>query len=112
MGEFEENGNIRKDSSKDREAVLDRLEQVASVDNLTADQRVQYEESLKNYNDYCDMLDFVEQKGRKEGMEEGMQKGREKGRKESLCQIVLNMKKYGAPIDFIIKCIDLLPEER
>ena len=92
---------------KARKAVFDRLEQIASVGNLTAEQRDQYETEWKIYNDYYNTLDFAEEKGRKEGMAEGLQKGMEKG----VFQTALNMKKYGAPMDFIIKCTGLSQEE-
>ena len=96
---------------KARKAVFDRLEQIASVGNLTAEQRDRYEEEWKMYNDYYNTLDFAEQKGMQKGIEKGRKEGIEEGRKESLYQAAFSMKKEGIPMAIIIKCTGLSQEE-
>ena len=58
---------------KARKAVFERLEKLASKANMTQEERAQYEEEWKVYNDYFNTLDFAEKKG--------MQKGCRKKRK-------------------------------
>ena len=48
---------------KARKAVFERLEKLASKANMTQEERAQYEEEWKVYNDYFNTLDFAEQKG-------------------------------------------------
>ena len=55
---------------KARKAVFERLEKLASKANMTQEERAQYEEEWKIYNDYFNTLDFAEQKGRREGRQE------------------------------------------
>ena len=43
--------------------VFERLEKLASKANMTQEERAQYEEEWKVYNDYFNTLDFAEQKG-------------------------------------------------
>ncbi len=49
---------------KARKAVFERLEKLASKANMTQEERAQYEEEWKVYNDYFNTLDFAEQKGK------------------------------------------------
>ena len=60
---------------------------------------MQYEEELKDYNEYFNTLDFAEQKG----MQKGIQKGiRETARK---------LKELGVDDDIIIKSTGISKEE-
>ena len=80
---------------KARKAVFERLEKMASKANMTQEERMQYEEEWKVYNDYFNTLDFAEQKG--------MQKGiRETARK---------LKELGVADDIIIKSTGISKEE-
>ena len=80
---------------KARKAVFERLEKLASKANMTQEERMQYEEEWKVYNDYFNTLDFAEQKG--------MQKGiRETARK---------LKELGVADDIIIKSTGISKEE-
>ena len=74
---------------------FERLEKLASKANMTQEERMQYEEEWKVYNDYFNTLDFAEQKG--------MQKGiRETARK---------LKELGVADDIIIKSTGISKEE-
>ena len=84
---------------KARKAVFERLEKLASKANMTQEERMQYEEEWKVYNDYFNTLDFAEQKG----MQKGIQKGiRETARK---------LKELGVDNDIIIKSTGISKEE-
>ena len=66
---------------------------------MTQEERMQYEEEWKVYNDYFNTLDFAEQKG----MQKGIQKGiRETARK---------LKELGVDNDIIIKSTGISKEE-
>ena len=88
---------------KARKAVFERLEKMASKANMTREERAQYEEEWKNYNDYFNTLDFAEQKGRQEGREEGRQQGI-----ESTARM---MKSKGLSFDLISEYTGLTKEE-
>ena len=84
---------------KARKAVFERLEKLASKANMTQEERMQYEEEWKVYNDYFNTLDFAEQKG----MQKGIQKGiRETARK---------LKELGVDNDIIIKSTGISKDE-
>ena len=57
---------------KARKAVFDRLEQIASKANMSPEERQQYENEWKIYNDYFNTIDSAKREGREEGREEGI----------------------------------------
>ena len=66
--------NLKEISFKDRKAIFDKLERLASQANLTEEERARLEEDWKNYNDYFNTIDFAKEEGRVQGREEGEQK--------------------------------------
>ena len=59
--------NLKEISFKDRKAIFDKLERLASQANLTEEERTRLEEDWKNYNDYFNTIDFAKEEGRVEG---------------------------------------------
>ena len=59
--------NLKEISFKDRKAIFDKLERLASQANLTEEERARLEEDWKNYNDYFNTIDFAKEEGRTEG---------------------------------------------
>ena len=92
---------------KARKAVFERLEKLASKANMTQEERMQYEEEWKVYNDYFNTLDFAEQKG----MQMGMQKGLQKGIQEGIRETARKLKELGVDNDIIIKSTGISKEE-
>ena len=88
---------------KARKAVFERLEKLASKANMTQEERMQYEEEWKVYNDYFNTLDFAEQKGVQKGLQKGLQKGKE--------ETARNLKELGVADDIIMKSTGLSKEE-
>ena len=86
-------------SFKDRKAIFDRLEQVASQANLTDEERARLEEDWKNYNDFFNTVDFAKDEGRAEG--ELMKQ----------LEIAKKMKAKGQPLDLIVEFTGLSIEE-
>ena len=78
-------------SFKDRKAIFDRLEQVASQANLTDEERARLDVDWKNYNDFFNTVDFAKDEGRAEG------------RAEEKLEIAKKMKTKGQPLDLIVE---------
>ena len=91
--------NLKEISFKDRKAIFDRLEQVASQANLTDEERARLEEDWMNYNDFFNTVDFAKEEGRAEGEQ-----------KKQL-EIAKNLKAKGQPSDFIADITGLTIEE-
>ena len=86
---------LKEISFKDRKAIFDRLEQVASQANLTAEERARLEEEWKNYNDLFSTIDFA----------------REEGAQKKNLENAKRMKAKGYPLDDIIDITGLTLEE-
>lgn len=54
---------LKEISFKDRKAIFDCLEQVASQANLTDEEHARLEEDWKNYNDFFNTIDFAKEEG-------------------------------------------------
>ena len=76
---------------KARKAVFDRLEQIASKANMSPEERQQYENDWKIYNDYFNSIDSA----KREGKEEGREEGRIEGREEGIILVAQNLKRMG-----------------
>lgn len=76
---------------KARKAVFDRLEQIASKANMSPEERQQYENEWKIYNDYFNSIDTA----KREGKEEGREEGRIEGREEGIILVAQNLKRMG-----------------
>ena len=100
---------------KARKAVFERLEKMASKANMSQEERAQYEEEWKVYNDYYNTLDFAKQEGRQEGRQEGLQEGREEGIQEGIQKGLVitarKLKAIGMTNDFIAETTGLSKEE-
>ena len=90
---------LKEISFKDRKAIFDRLEQIASQANLTDEERARLEEDWKNYNDYFNTVDFARDEGRAEG------------RAEEKLTTARNFKNLGVPIETILQATGLTREE-
>lgn len=102
-----------------RKAVFRKLLEVADVENMTPDERLRYDESLKNYRDYVNTIATAERisrekalaegiaKGKAEGIAEGIAEGEAKGKQE----IARRMKKEGLPLELIAKLSGLSEKE-
>ena len=70
-----------------------------------------YRDSLKDYRDYYNTIDFAEIKGRKEGREEGLMEGRAEGEQSKAYEIARQMLADGISIDMIAKYTKLSSDE-
>eukprot|EP01107_Rhizomastix_libera_P010623 TRINITY_DN2752_c0_g2_i4.p2 TRINITY_DN2752_c0_g2~~TRINITY_DN2752_c0_g2_i4.p2 ORF type:complete len:108 (-),score=4.37 TRINITY_DN2752_c0_g2_i4:236-559(-) len=72
--------NFRKIFNKIREKIFDKVFKTAEIANMTQEELFEYEDSLKQYRDLKNSLDFAEEKGFSKGKEEGINEGIEKGK--------------------------------
>ena len=94
-------------SFKDKKAIFDRLEKMAKKANMTPEERRQYEEEWKIYNDYFNTIESAEKKGYIDGIEEG----RAEGELNALRKTAQTMKKEGLDIQLISRITGLNFEE-
>ena len=91
--------NLKEISFKDRKAIFDKLERLASQANLTEEERARLEEDWKNYNDYFNTIDFAKEEGRTEG------------EKKKNLENAQKMKEMGLSLDIITQVTGLPHEE-
>ena len=91
-----------------------RLEEVARIDNLSKDERAEYEASLKAYHDNKKVMEYAAALAREEGIligeERGLKKGRMEGRVEGLLEAAHLMKQNGFSFEQI-KLVTCLSDE-
>lgn len=90
-----------------KEAVFQKLANIADVASLSKQERQAYDENLRKYRDTVAVMLGQWEEGHAKGMEEGIEKGIEKGRAE----IALTMKQSGMPINDIVKFTGLTEKE-
>ena len=94
---------MKEISFDDREAIKERLEELASRGNMSKEERAQYDYEWKIYNDYLNTVNSAEKKGHAEGLAEG--------RSSEKNEIAKKMKAKGQPTDFIADITGLTIEE-
>lgn len=95
---------MKEISFDDREAIKERLEELAFRRNMS---RAQYDYEWKIYNDYLNTFNSAEKKGHAEGLAEG----RAEGRVEEKLENARRMKSKGYPLDDIVDITGLTIEE-
>jgi predicted transposase/invertase (TIGR01784 family) len=90
-----------------REAIFKRLFNLAEISKYKPNELLAYRDSLKDYRDYYNTIDFAEIKGRKEGREEGLMEGAH----SKAYEIARQMLADGFAIDMIAKYTKLSTEE-
>lgn len=98
-------------SFKDKKAIFDRLERIASQANLTKEERARLDEEWKIYNDYFNTMDGAREQGfeqgRQAGWEQGLKQGEEQGRLEEQRKIAKGLKEAGTSIQLIAQVTGL-----
>ena len=102
-----------------KEQVFNRLEELASVANLSLEDRIAYDKALYRYRvsriieedareeGWKRGLEEGKKEGLKQGIEQGIKEGEKKGKLEKKRIIALNMKSLGIPSDKIQKATGL-----
>ena len=96
-------------------ALFERMKEIASLSNLSADQMIAYHRSMMEDYAYYDTINTTfkkgEAKGRKEGREEGIAEGIAKGRAENAIEMARKFKEDGIDPAIIAKNSGLSIEE-
>ena len=95
---------MKEISFDDREAIKERLEELAFRRNMS---RAQYDYEWKIYNDYLNTVNSAEKKGHAEGLAEG----RAEGRVEEKLENARRMKSKGYLLEDIADITGLTIEE-
>lgn len=90
-----------------KEQVFKRLEELASVANLSLDNRIAYDRALDRF--YVNRI--VEEDIRREATEEGRKEGRKEGEKQKALEIARNLKASGMTLSDIIKFTGLTEKD-
>ena len=102
------------EQEQEQNTVFTRLEEVARIDNLSKDERAEYEASLKAYHDNKKVMEYAAALAREEGIligeERGLKKGRMEGRVEGLLEAAHLMKQNGFSFEQI-KLVTCLSDE-
>ena len=98
-----------------RKPVFSKLFNIAEVSNLTKEEKMAYETSLKEKWDYYNSMDYVLkeglEKGIKQGIEKGIKQGIEQGKTEGKMEVASTMKKSGMDFKLISQLTGLSIEE-
>ena len=96
-------------------ALFERMKEIASLSNLSADQMIAYHRSMMEDYAYYDTINTTfkkgEAKGHKEGREEGIAEGIAKGRAENAIEMARKFKEDGIDPAIIAKNSGLSIEE-
>ena len=105
------------------EGIFKKIFKEASVANLQSPEKEEYEESLKIYRDWYNVIDTAKNEGLAEGRAEGLAEGEAKGRAEGLAEglaeganqqaieTARNAKTLGLPVETISQLTGLSAEE-
>lgn len=104
-------GELDERPAELKEAIFNRLFELAEIAKYTPQERQDYEESLRNFRDWYSTLWTAEQKGRTQGRAEGRAEGRVEGRAEGVTSVALNLKNMGVPVEQIMQATGLTIEE-
>jgi len=95
--------------------IFRRVDQVARVENLSPEDRREYERDLKFTRDYRNTIRYAEMKAHEKGLQKGLQEGRQEGRQEGLKEerkkLVISMMKNGLSIEMISQIAGLSQAE-
>ena len=94
-----------------QERVFTRLFEVAEIAKFSPKKLYEYEESLKVYRDWNNVIDTAIKKGEARGKEEGRLEGKLEGRLEEKRVIARNLIKAGLPIPEIETITGLSSDE-
>ena len=92
-------------------ALFERMKEIASLSNLSADQMIAYHRSMMEDYAYYDTINTTFKKGEAKGRKEGREEGIAKGRAENAIEMAHKLKREGVDPAIIAKCSGLSIEE-
>lgn len=94
-----------------RKPIFSKLFNIAEVSNLTKDEKMAYDQSLKAQWDYYNSLDYVEKKGFERGIKEGVEEGIAEGIYQEKLNNARAMKRKGISNQLIAEITGLSAEQ-
>ena len=91
--------------------LFERMKEIASLSNLSADQMIAYHRSMMEDYAYYDTINTTFKKGEAKGRKEGREEGIAKGRAENAIEMAHKLKREGVDPAIIAKCSGLSIEE-
>ena len=91
--------------------LFQRMKEIASLSNLSADQMIAYHRSMMEDYAYYDTINTTFKKGEAKGRKEGREEGIAKGRAENAIEMAHKLKREGVDPAIIAKCSGLSIEE-
>ena len=88
-------------------SVFQRLAQIADISAMTKEERLKYDEGLKQFRDALSVFEGA----RREGEARGEARGRAAGLRDGKMSTALNMKNLGMATDIIMQVTGLSAEE-
>jgi flagellar biosynthesis/type III secretory pathway protein FliH len=89
------------------EAIFKRFFEVAEIAAFSKTERYDYEENLKNYTDWFNVLNTAKKEGLAEGEAIGIEKGRAEGELALLSKLVLSKKGKGNTASEIAEMLEI-----
>ncbi len=103
--------NLEKRLKRLQEKVFESVFKAAEIAKYTKEEAMQYEESLKQYRDFNNVVNTAIEEGRIQGRIQGRVEGRVEGKIEGKIEVALNLLKEKIPINTIAKVTGLSVEE-
>ena len=91
--------------------LFERMKEIASLSNLSADQMIAYHRSMMEDYAYYDTINTTFKKGEAKGRKEGREEGIAEGRAENAIEMARKFKEDGVDPVIIAKCSGLSIEE-
>ena len=91
--------------------LFERMKEIASLSNLSADQMIAYHRSMMEDYAYYDTINTTFKKGEAKGRKEGREEGIAEGRAENAIEMAHKLKREGVDPVIIAKCSGLSIEE-
>ena len=82
---------------KAQDSVFAKLEKIVDIASLSKEERMKYDESIKQYRDTIAVMNGQYE----EGMAKGMAKGKSEGERNKALEIAKNLKSMGLPYEQI-----------
>ena len=96
---------------QDEMPVFKRLATVAEIANMTPEEYRDYIDDIDRQRTKNAQMAYAKKLAREEGLAEGRAEGRAEGATEERIKNAIAMKKNGASVDFIVKCLGMTPDE-
>ena len=86
---------------KAQDSVFAKLEKIVDIASLSKEERMKYDESIKQYRDTIAVMNGQYEEGMAKGMAKGKAEGKSEGERNKALEIAKNLKSMGLPYEQI-----------